>query len=381
MPPIRCLVSVPPSETRGALTLEDSSLECLQRAIAVFPVLGSAVDPWRCRFQILDPTFNEYVDLAPGEELPDMAKIVALQVQAQARSSEAALLSSSEFQEEVPGVASTFLEKENDPVAINTRSFIGAHVVVGVPGAIIACELPAESDDDGNTFTLPSLGSLKDVIMDPDKITSSVCREITSIVFDAMVKVSIVPTRKFYTRVRRMLVTEHPTLRDVVGTGYDSWKEDLRDRYKNLRRTLEKDARVAANKQKFGSKKTRKRTEQDMPELQRNKKLKLAVTTALLAGEDEASLNSHEEWLLKECRKSAPDEEQMVGRMDLTASSRLLQVPSMSFAEIKRKYPYLLEFERVSGTVVLSVRSCDKMSKFVNRKALLPHMSLVMMLY
>lgn len=72
-----------------------------------------------------------------------------------------------------------------------------------------------------------------------------------------------------------------------------------------------------------------------------------------LDGEDENSLAKHEEWLRAEAFNAAPDEKMIHHRMNLTAKRRLLEVADMSIGSATRKYPYLMDFERVSWASLL----------------------------
>ncbi|XP_037558180.1 uncharacterized protein LOC119435363 [Dermacentor silvarum] len=83
-----------------------------------------------------------------------------------------------------------------------------------------------------------------------------------------------------------------------------------------------------------------------MEELKRHKKRKMDVNISTLAGEDHNSLTAHEEWLVAETFKAVPDEKVIEERMNLTATTRLADVASMSVEHMKRKYPYLMDFER-----------------------------------
>lgn len=77
------------------------------------------------------------------------------------------------------------------------------------------------------------------------------------------------------------------------------------------------------------------------------------VNISTLAGEDHNSMTAHEEWLVAETFKAVPDEKVIEERMNLTATTRLADVASMSVEHMKRKYPYLMDFERVSCPLFL----------------------------
>ncbi|XP_075741940.1 sterile alpha motif domain-containing protein 3-like [Rhipicephalus microplus] len=86
-----------------------------------------------------------------------------------------------------------------------------------------------------------------------------------------MAKYTLYPTRCFYSKVTTLLLDKYPQLKDVIGSGHDSWKVALRNKYKNLRRKLDDHEDVLASRQKFGAQKKTGGT----TELQRKKAGKL----------------------------------------------------------------------------------------------------------
>ncbi|XP_075722237.1 uncharacterized protein LOC142814590 [Rhipicephalus microplus] len=95
MPPIRCLLTVPHIQIKRTYHLEEGSVVALKHAIATCPVLGSQVQLSCSNFQVMDPLFNELVDLATEDSIPDMSKIV-LMAQQESSGNEAPSCSSSQ---------------------------------------------------------------------------------------------------------------------------------------------------------------------------------------------------------------------------------------------------------------------------------------------
>lgn len=119
-------------------------------------------------------------------------------------------------------------------------------------------------------------------------------------------------------------------------------------KFKNQRRKLCNDTRVAENRRKFAT--SRKPDDNSAAdELKRHKKRKMDIDISGLDGEDENSLAKHEEWLRAEAFNAAPDEKMIHHRMNLTAKRRLLEVADMSIGSATRKYPYLMDFERFAS--------------------------------
>ncbi|KAH7985301.1 hypothetical protein HPB52_024200 [Rhipicephalus sanguineus] len=122
-------------------------------------------------------------------------------------------------------------------------------------------------------------------------------------------------------------------------------------KFKNQRRTLCNDTRVAENRRKFAT--SRKPDDHSAAdELKRHKKRKMDIDISGLDGEDENSLAKHEEWLRAEAFNAAPDEKMIHHRMNLTAKRRLLEVADMSIGSATRKYPHLMDFKRNNTTII-----------------------------
>ncbi|KAK8770131.1 hypothetical protein V5799_013405 [Amblyomma americanum] len=209
----------------------------------------------------------------------------------------------------------------------------------------VHCDLLPFPDNNGKAFELPRFGGLHDLITSGKPLTSSVQRKIVDLLFHAMLKYTVVPTRDFYARVTHLLLQKYPQLTDVVGTGSDSWKVSLRYKFKNQRRRLSEDPLVAENKRKFGSQ--RKQAQGfTSTELKRHTRPKLDIKHTAILGEDDTTLAAHEEWLLAEAKKGDPDESGIRERMTLTAKSRLQSIRTMKIEDVKKLYPYMMQPER-----------------------------------
>ncbi|KAH7931534.1 hypothetical protein HPB51_029819 [Rhipicephalus microplus] len=251
MPPIRCLLTVPHIQIKRTYHLEEGSVVALKHAIATCPVLGSQVQLSCSKFQVMDPLFNELVDLATEDSIPDMSKIV-LMAQQESSGNEAPSCSSSQ---------------------VNFLSFSFLFPL-------------GSGDNDGINFKLPSLGALHEKVISSPLLTPSTFRQIIDILHNEMAKHTLYPTRCFYSKVTTLLLDKYPQLKDVIGSGHDSWEVALRNKYKNLRRKLDDHEDVLASRQKFGAQKKTGGT----TELQRKKAGKLSVSITDLTAEDDDSI-------------------------------------------------------------------------------------------
>ncbi|KAL3247761.1 hypothetical protein MRX96_056836 [Rhipicephalus microplus] len=247
----RCLVSVPHIGAARTYVLEDATLSALKQAINVCPVLGGKVDLTASSFQILDKTFEEYIDVSPEDTIPDLSKI---QVRPQMDSDRHCASTSTEHVTGDSTVACGRPSHENN--------------------SFVSFDMLSLSEDHGHNFVFPNLGTLHESITAGGHISSAVFRKIVDMLFSEMRKITLFPSRHFYSRVTSLLLEKYPQLKDALGTGADSWKVALRYRFKNLRRGLPNDGRVGDNRIKFASR--RKGSEETAAaELQRHKVLKL----------------------------------------------------------------------------------------------------------
>eukprot|EP00057_Strongylocentrotus_purpuratus_P027886 XP_011682360.1 PREDICTED: sterile alpha motif domain-containing protein 3 [Strongylocentrotus purpuratus] len=79
-------------------------------------------------------------------------------------------------------------------------------------------------------------------------------KRILAIIFDDLMAHSLYPTREEYNCVARSLIKKYPLLADraVNSTGYDTWKQALRNKFKNTRKPLTQESAVLERKRIFG---------------------------------------------------------------------------------------------------------------------------------
>ncbi|XP_040358502.1 sterile alpha motif domain-containing protein 3-like [Ixodes scapularis] len=368
MPPVRCLVTVPHLKAARSFKLEDGSVNSLKHAVATCPVLGNSIKLSSVRFQMLDLVFEEYTDLAADDEIHDMAKITLLPIVTVPEGGPGSSSTQEEASlETVRTENCETAQRESLPDETSPDDSSPDVPLVGIE----PFELPSCSDDDGNTFIFPKLGALHDTIISGKPLTSSSFRKIVELLFRAMVNITVFPSQHFYSKVTQLLTDKYPQLQDVIGTGSDSWRVALRYKFKNERRRLSDDVRVAENRAKFGSK--RPNDGGAATQLKRQKKIKLNITASALAGEDEASLIAHEEWLIREGRKAAPDEKGIHERMTLTARKRLSDMAQMGIDAVRTRYPYLMDSQRFAKDFerLTKMNLANKVAKGIDKIVLL----------
>ncbi|XP_064474061.1 uncharacterized protein LOC135388429 isoform X5 [Ornithodoros turicata] len=134
----------------------------------------------------------------------------------------------------------------------------------------------------------------------------------------------------------------------------ESWLTSLTMKFKNERRKMPNDERVEANRLKYG-KQTKRKPEGDSfdasEEVLKRRKLHSDITahasTSHVEGEDDASARDHQEWLIKEHKKDAPNEELIGIRMQLTMKQRTAALVTLPVPTVKQTYPYLMDAARV----------------------------------
>ncbi|XP_049515772.1 uncharacterized protein LOC119435362 [Dermacentor silvarum] len=167
---VRCLVTVPDLQAKRSYTIEVGKLDALKAAISTCPVIGDKLNLSTCTFKILEPHFGEQVDLAPGDDIHDLARVT--------------VLSSQPLETE----ASSALRKEEDN---ESETSVAASVGAGSSTGLDCFDLPSRSDDDGNSFVFPSFGSLHDAIVSNSPVTSAMFRQIVDLLFQAMLKITV----------------------------------------------------------------------------------------------------------------------------------------------------------------------------------------------
>ncbi|KAG0430999.1 hypothetical protein HPB47_022183 [Ixodes persulcatus] len=167
------------------------------------------------------------------------------------------------------------------------------------------------------------------------------------------------PSKKFYFKAVNLLLMQYPELSDVTGSGYESWTISLRNKFRNERRKVTGNAVVDDYRLKYGAQSRKRTAVEDCTgaDVTTERPQKRLTRVALpVEGEDENSLEAHQQWLCAEARKLTPDEGQIDLRMDVTARKRLQALTSIPVETAQNSYPYLMDarrfqkdFERQTG--------------------------------
>ncbi|XP_064469659.1 uncharacterized protein LOC135384385 [Ornithodoros turicata] len=328
--PLTCLVIVPHANVRRKCHLEEGNLTALKNAIAASPGLAGSVDD-EDKIEIFDKDFNDYVDLEDGDEIYNMSTIRVL------RSCLPALTN-----QEHGHIQDMSLPGPSAPPMDSAGFGMGSteHGSFNI--------MMSDADNhNGDGYSLPDFGAVHALLRPGVPLTSSVHKKIFTILFQSMIKLSITPSRKFYSKVVSLFLQQYPFLADIIGSGDESWITSLKTKFKNERRKMPHDERVMANKLKYSSK--RRDASVDGPaELKRRKLHRDNVPTGvhLMEGEDQSSLQAHEGWLIKEDKKEAPDEALIDLRMASTMHNRTAALVRWPVAKSKEKFPYLMDSVR-----------------------------------
>ncbi|XP_064474060.1 uncharacterized protein LOC135388429 isoform X4 [Ornithodoros turicata] len=240
MAAVVCLLVVPHAEIRRKCHLDEGTVSALKRAIMASSVLAPHVK-MDDRFQVLDKDFNDFVDLDDGDEILHMSTIRAV------RATSAQL--EDESRAEVP-ISS--LPEQSTPQAHPSGSV----------ETICLTEMNDGSDHHGRDYLFPDFGTIHTLLRADAPVTSSLHKKIINILFQSMIKCSITPSRRFYSKVVTMLLARYPFLADAIGAGHESWLTSLTMKFKNERRKMPNDERVEANRLKYG-KQTKRKPEGD----------------------------------------------------------------------------------------------------------------------
>ncbi|XP_064479069.1 uncharacterized protein LOC135392280 [Ornithodoros turicata] len=284
------------------------------------------------RFQILDSDFNQYLDLADGDEIVNMATVRVFRPCAS------------------PAPTTEHNQAASVPDSVPSTS--GTRADSTGSGGGIREVMHDVTDHDGRSYTLPQFGPLHALLRSGAPLTSKVHRKVINTLYQSMIKCSITPSRRFYSKVVSLLLESYPLLADVVGTGHESWVASLSTKFKNERRKIMDDERVTANRLKYGGRAKRKSDEDSANNAGELKRRKLHIDSATqssashVTGEDSNSTRDHEEWLLKEYKKESPNEELIDVRMALTMRERTASLIRLPVPVSKQTYPYLMDARR-----------------------------------
>nr|XP_050041580.2 uncharacterized protein LOC126538935 isoform X2 [Dermacentor andersoni] len=161
---------------------------------------------------------------------------------------------------------------------------------------------------------------------------------------------------KLYEEAARNFITMFPSLADSTGTGYDSWRVQLRFKAKYQRRKLKTQDEAAGS---LPLKRTRNTEEVTQKRVSRP-----SLAHDMGDAEDDMSLLMHVESMQKEARKASPDTSYLLDAMMRTFADRRkwISEETPSVKEIVEKYPALAvgsvvlqEFKAITNVTLLDV--------------------------
>ncbi|XP_077490754.1 uncharacterized protein LOC144101449 isoform X2 [Amblyomma americanum] len=331
---IFCLVILE-SGSRRKLKLQTGTYDELQGSLAGIVEL----DPNNTLVQIYDSDLDDFVDLLPGDVVPNRAKLRVIQKASSAWCTPPgnAAISSPLPQSTLQIVsassvaASPFVKKKSKQPSIfpysgdelredySTGAMVASEPggsedafmrLLQVPDALRAmlpnypaadvvgnlCDVdvvPAQEQDrnDYLKFTLPSFGTWCDIVlMRKSPLTTSIRRHIINTIFNACFKITLYPTRQLYRTAIDALCLRYPHV--ISGPNdWQRWCFALRSKYKNTRKKFPEpspkpgEPETRESPREGGRKEGRKRTLADVKQV-------LAAKRPWLADPDEP-LNPH----------------------------------------------------------------------------------------
>ncbi|XP_067314721.1 sterile alpha motif domain-containing protein 3-like [Pseudorasbora parva] len=121
--------------------------------------------------------------------------------------------------------------------------------------------------------------------------------------FDHLSKKTMYPSHLQYIELLSFVITDHPFLRESIGSGYDSLLESLRNKFKKERQPLVANNEIQRMKAKWTGRKRPLQTAAANP------------STSVDAGEDERSIGEHLRVMKEEIEKLRPNLELLKERM------------------------------------------------------------------
>ncbi|XP_064462799.1 sterile alpha motif domain-containing protein 3-like isoform X2 [Ornithodoros turicata] len=287
MASVSCLVVVQSADIARKLTLQDPHLAALKDAVRACRLLAPVVNLDRDRFQVFDDVFKRNIDLADDDVIPDKAEIFVVAT-------------------ETP----VLLEPKESSSGVVHSSILTERMNVKLEEAIL---------------------------------TPSVHKKIVEELYQSMIRCTLYPSAKFYSKVANSLVTEYRNLADDKGSGFDSWVISLRNKFKNERRKITNNEMVKESRAKYGVKRDAEKDMDGTNMLQRNKIPRPSENAQSTFSTSD--INKHEEWLLDEYLKQQPDVPQMFTRLEQSFQERSKQMRTTMVLDSVRKFPYIMDFK------------------------------------
>nr|XP_037284034.1 uncharacterized protein LOC119176781 [Rhipicephalus microplus] len=196
-----------------------------------------------------------------------------------------------------------------------------------------------------NDYRLPPVPlDIKDAIerTQPGKVSSHTKSRIVGWIANHLMTITVYPG-SLYEAAAKSLVLEYPVLRDTIGTGWDSWKVSLKYKFAYMRKSLCTVPAVQAARAAYGKRK-------DLEESTNTKRhchVIVDLSQHVASQHDEATINSHIDYMVKEIKRPIPDMQKLGDSMEQTRPSRQKWMKEMrpSTADVVLKYPALAKAE------------------------------------
>ncbi|XP_075749735.1 sterile alpha motif domain-containing protein 3-like [Rhipicephalus microplus] len=220
-----------------------------------------------------------------------------------------------------------------------------------------------------NDYRLPPVPlDIKDAIerTQPGKVSSHTKSRIVGWIANHLMTITVYPG-SLYEAAAKSLVLEYPVLRDTIGTGWDSWKVSLKYKFAYMRKSLCTVPAVQAARAAYGKRK-------DLEESTNTKRhchVIVDLSQHVASQHDEATINSHIDYMVKEIKRPIPDMQKLGDSMEQTRPSRQKWMKEMrpSTADVVLKYPALAKAEMLHEEFIAltGVNLEKKVLEFINR--------------
>jgi len=187
--------------------------------------------------------------------------------------------------------------------------------------------------------------SLRNQLQKKAQLNWALRKELKDILVDDLLSFTAYPSKAQRDEVCSAVLSEFPHLREPIGSGFDGLSQSMKDRLKSARRDMADDV--------LEIKEVKRRKPMNCPTtLKKPKKGEINWQPNYPEGEDEASVDRHIEFMLKESKKSPHCQESVVvsSKMDITfAARRQIINAKCPIPQLRDRYPLLFSKNQITA--------------------------------
>lgn len=187
--------------------------------------------------------------------------------------------------------------------------------------------------------------SLRNQLQKKAQLNWALRKELKDILVDDLLSFTAYPSKAQRDEVCSAVLSQFPHLREPIGSGFDGLSQSMKDRLKSARRDMADDV--------LEIKEVKRRKPMNCPTtLKKPKKGEINWQPNYPEGEDEASVDRHIEFMLKESKKSPHCQDSVVvsSKMDITFAARRQMINAKCpIPQLRDRYPLLFSKNQITA--------------------------------